>query len=95
MIFRLINGELTYYHPVMDFSSLISLIRVSFPQYTYFYQEYTYIHTLNNTYIYIAIQNAPFTKLPGRNFQDVTVSLLKSFVYGKGKNQKNSQTVSF
>ena len=57
----------------MDFSSLISLTRVSFPPiYLLLPGVYTYIHTLNNTHIYITIQNAPFTKIPGRNFQDVT-----------------------
>jgi len=27
---------------------------------------------MNNTYIYIIIQNTLFSKIPGRNFQDVT-----------------------
>jgi len=63
----------------MNFSSLISLTRVSFPQCTYFYQEYIYIYTLNNTYMY-NYSKCMVYKIPGRNFQDVTenMSLLKN-----------------
>jgi len=58
----------------MDFSFLISLTRVSCPHYSYFYQEHIYAYTLNNTYIYIIIQNTSFPKTPGRNFLDVTIT---------------------
>ena len=53
----------------MDYSSLISLTRISFRQCTYFYQEF--IYTLNNTYIYNYLKYTVY-KIPGRNFQDVT-----------------------
>ena len=70
----------------MDFSSLISLtayLAPTIPTST----KNVYAYTLNNIHIYIIIQNTSFSKIPGRNFQDVTdedMTNLLGFLGGSG-----------